>query len=130
MSKQAARGLLVRQPLAGWIVDGRKTWEIRGSATKIRGRIAIIAAGTGTVVGTCELCDVKGPLRLSDLRSSARKLNKRPSQITGPLYYGRKTHAWVLRSARRLKQPVPYRHRDGAVIWVALDASVAKRCGL
>jgi len=50
-----AKGLLIRQPFAYWIVDGKKTWEIRGSATKVRSRIAIIVAGTGTVVGTCKL---------------------------------------------------------------------------
>ena len=60
----AARGLLIRQPFADWIVDGKKTWEIRGSATNVRGRVAILACGTRTVLGTCELCDVVGPLRL------------------------------------------------------------------
>jgi len=122
-----ARGLLVRQPFADWIVDGRKTWEIRGSATKVRGRVAIIAAGTGTILGTCELCDVAGPLRLKDLRANARKLNVRASALSGPLYYGDHTYAWVLRDARRLEKPVRYDHPQGAVIWVSLAPSVGRR---
>lgn len=125
-----ARGLLIRQPFAEWIVTGKKTWEIRGSATKVRGRIAIIASGTGTIVGTCELCDVEGPLKLKDVRANARKLNFRPNEISGPLYYGDRTHAWVMRAAKRLKKPVPYDHPQGAVIWVSLAASVARKIGL
>lgn len=126
----SARGLLLRQPFADWIVAGRKTWEIRGSATKVRGRIAVIASGTGTVVGTCELCDVVGPLKLKDLRANAPKLNRRADQISGPLYYGDRTHAWVLRGAKRLAKPVPYDHPQGAVIWVSLRSSVARKIGL
>lgn len=125
-----ARGLLIRQPFAVWIVGGRKTWELRGSATKVRGRIAILAAGTKTVVGTCELCDVKGPLKLRDLRSNARKLNWPAAKITGPLYYGNHTYAWVLRAAKRLRKPVAYDHPMGAVIWVNLDVALTRKLGL
>lgn len=125
-----ARGLLVRQPFADWIVDGRKTWEVRGSATKVRGRIAIIASGTGTIVGTCELNSVEGPLKLKDLRANARRLNYRADQISGPLYYGDRTHAWVMRAAKRLKKPLRYEHPQGAVIWVSLAPSVARKIGL
>jgi hypothetical protein len=32
---------------------------------------------------------------------------------------------WVLQSAAQLRQPVPYRHPAGAVIWVNLDPEVA-----
>jgi len=122
-----AKALIVRAPYAGWIVDGKKTWELRGRSTNIRGTIAIIEGGTGTVIGTCELSDVVGPLALADLKANARKLNS-----SGPraLPYGEHTHAWVLRGAKRLRKPVPYRHPPGAVIWVALMPTVAKRVGL
>ena len=56
------RALLIREPFVSWILSGKKTWELRGSATKIRGRIALVASGSGTVVGTCDLVDVRGPL--------------------------------------------------------------------
>jgi len=82
------------------------------------------------VVGTCELCDVKGPLRLKDLRAKARKLNRLASQITGPMHYRDHTYAWVLRRAKRLRKPVPYDHPRGAVIWVSLDAAVGRKIGL
>jgi len=89
--------------------------ELRGSATKVRGRIAILASGTGTVIGTCELWGVEGPLKLKDLRSNARRLGERTSKITGPLYY-RNTYARVLRHPKRLRTPVPYSHPQGAVM--------------
>lgn len=123
------RGLVVREPYVDWIVDGEKTWELRGSATKVRGPIALIAGGTGTVVGTCELRDSIGPLTVEDLRKNARKLNQRPSDFHEPLYYTR-TYAWVLANARRLPKPVSYEHPSGAVIWVKLDGRVRRAVGL
>ena len=91
--KSEMRGLVIRKPYVDWILAGTKTWEIRGSATRIRGRIALIAGGTGTVVGTCELIDVRGPLSIADLRANARKLNTPPAEIAGHLYYGDHTYA-------------------------------------
>jgi hypothetical protein len=79
---EIGRGLLIRDPYVSWILDGRKTWEIRGAATAIRGRIALIKAGSGTVVGTCELVDVIGPITLAALKRNARKLARSPSEIT------------------------------------------------
>ena len=51
------KALLIKTPWIDKILDGKKTWEIRGSATKIRGRIALVQSGSGTVVGICELVD-------------------------------------------------------------------------
>lgn len=123
------RALIVRPPFVDWIVDGKKTWELRGSATKVRGPIALIAGGTGTVVGTCDLVDAVGPLKSRELQANARKLNVSPSAFEGPLYYAR-TYAWVLTNARRLPKPVPYDHPSGAVIWVKLNADLRRAVGL
>lgn len=120
------RALLIRRPFVDWILDGKKTWELRGSATKVRGMIALVASGSGTVVGTCELRDLVGPLEMKDLRANAKRLNVPASQLTGPLYY-RTTYAWVLGGAKRLAKPVPYEHPSGAVIWVRLTDAVARR---
>jgi hypothetical protein len=124
-----ARGLIVRDPFAGWIVDGKKTWELRGRPTNIRGRIAIIEGGTGTVIGTCELCDVLGPLNRKDFLANARKLNWPPARARA-VSVDDDTYAWVLRGAKRLPKPVPYRHPRGAIIWVSLTAGVARKVGL
>ncbi len=127
--RETLRGLVIRKPYVDWIVAGKKTWEIRGSSTKVRGRIALIAGGTGTVVATCELIDVRGPLKVTELKANARKLNSTPAAMTGPRYYSNHTYAWVLTAVRRLRTPIRYRHPSGAVIWVKLTSRVAKKVG-
>ena len=37
------RGLLIKQPWIDLILDGAKTWELRGSRPSIRGPFALIA---------------------------------------------------------------------------------------
>ena len=119
--------LLIRKEWLDLIFRGRKTWEIRGNATKKRGQIALIESGSGTVVGTCELAEVYGPLGVRELRANANKLGVPPRAIQETPY--KNTYAWVLRSVRRLLRPVPYKHPAGAVIWVKLPASVSKHLG-
>ena len=120
------KALLVKKPWIDEILSGRKTWEIRGSATAVRGKIALVESGTGHVVGTCEITDVLGPLSFAELRRNASK--HRAMRGLRKLPYKR-THAWVLAKARRFKTPVPYNHPQGAVIWVNLSGAVAARVG-
>ncbi len=115
-------GLIIKKEFLDMILSGQKTWEIRGSATSRRGPIALIQSQSGLVVGTCEVVGVEGPLTLATLKANHRKTGFRPTS----LYY-RKTYAWVLRNARRLPQPIPYRHPAGAVIWVKLGEGVTRR---
>ena len=63
-------GLLIRSPYVDWILAGSKTWEIRGSSTAKRGRIALIQSGSGTVIGVADLVGVAGPLTLRDLAAN------------------------------------------------------------
>jgi hypothetical protein len=116
-------GLLILKEPLDKILAGTKTWEIRGKATARRGPIALIESKSGHVVGTCDLVDVVGPLTLADLQRNAKRTGFRPSEL--PSYPT--TYAWVLRDARRLPDPVPYRHPSGAVIWVKLEPSVLRR---
>lgn len=116
-------GLLIRSPYTDWILDGSKSWEMRGSATRKRGRIALIQSGTGTVVGSADLVDVIGPLTRSEYLSSARKLGLKRSALPAALRYKR-TFAWVLKNPRRLKTPVRYCHPYGSIIWVNLRPGV------
>ncbi len=117
------KGLLIKQPWIDMILTRRKTWEIRGSATSVRGRIALIQSGSGTIVGTCDLADVIGPLSVKDFRDNVTR-HRVPRK--GWSYYKR-PHAWLLRNARRLRNPVPYEHPQGAVIWVNLPPVVARK---
>lgn len=52
------KGLVIRSPWVEMILTGKKIWEMRGTYTHIRGKIALIRRGSGLVVGTCHLVDV------------------------------------------------------------------------
>ena len=70
--------------------------DARSTATKIRGRIGLIEAGTGNIVGEANLI------------TSAKSLTK-------PI------HIWFMDNVIRYDKPIPYKHPRGAVIWVKLQ---------
>jgi hypothetical protein len=74
-------------------------------------------------VGTCEVVDVVGPLKLADLKKNARKAGSSARDITRLRYV--RTFAWVLKNAKPLKRPRSYKHPSGAVRWVKLRAFTA-----
>ena len=119
------RALVIRPEHLDNILSRRKTWEIRGSRTTVRGEIGLIASGSGTVVGVCDLVGCIGPLTAGEFRKNARKAGLRPGEAT--LGHYRHTYAWVVDKPKRLRHPVPYKHPSGAVIWVRLKTAVERR---
>ena len=88
--------LFVKAPFAGWIVDGVKRIDYRTRETYIRGRIGIIESGTGTVIGDAMMYEC--------------------------VYYSDSNlYGWLLCDARRYKTPIPFDHKQGAVVWIDLD---------
>jgi hypothetical protein len=118
------RALLIRSPHIEKILDGTKTWEIRGSRTNIRGPIGLIRSRSGMVVGVCDVVDCLGPLTPEQFRKNARKAGLIKSEAELGFY--NRTFAWVLANARYLEVPVPYKHPSGAVIWVKLPAQTER----
>ena len=117
MKRLPERALVIRSPHIEKVLAGTKTWEIRSCSTNIRGPIGLIRSQSGLVVGTCEVVDVKGPLRYSEFRNNARKWGGNAADVERDhLSY----YAWVLRNAKPFRTPVPYRHPSGAIIWVGL----------
>ncbi|GGE44896.1 hypothetical protein GCM10011391_24670 [Pullulanibacillus camelliae] len=51
------KGLIIKSPWIELILAGKKVWEIRGSNTTIRGLVALIKSGTGTIVGEVTIVD-------------------------------------------------------------------------
>jgi hypothetical protein len=119
------RGLLIRHPHIDKILDGGKTWEIRGARTTIRGTIGLIASGSGTVIGVCDVVDCVGPLTQEQFQKNASKAGIQKG--TPKLGHYRQTYAWVLANPKYLKNSVPYVHPAGAVIWVTLDSGVERQ---
>jgi len=103
------------------ILSGKKTWDIRGSNTNIRGEIALIKSGSGMVVGMCEITDVIGPLEFSDLEVNIDKHCVPKDQLERVFGKYKKLYAWVLLKGHKLDVPVKYQHPQGAVIWVNLN---------
>lgn len=118
----ALRALVIDQPWIELILSGQKSWEMRSTSTSIRGPIALIEKGSGTVVGTAILEDSRDPLTPLEM-ATWRHAHQIPAQLSEAAGFKWFT-PWVLSDVVRLSEPVGYRHPSGAVIWVTLDAAV------
>jgi hypothetical protein len=116
------KALIIKEPWVSLILSGKKTWELRSRDTLIRGRIALIRKGSGTVVGVADLTATLPNLSRPDLMTNVAK-HQVPQHAIGLDFSW--NVAWVLQGARPLREPVPYQHRRGAVIWVNLPPEVA-----
>ena len=123
------RALIVQSPWASLLVDGEKTVEIRGSATKMFGSIAIAQSKSKLLIGevTLESCcliavrdedgrlqDVPGSLHTLDSLKDAHRIKD-----VGSIPYG-KVYAWFVTKCVKYDTPVSYVHPRGAVVWVSL----------
>jgi len=113
---------MVRDPYASQLLDGEKTWEIRGRATQIRGPVVIIKSGTGKAFGVVDLVTVIGPLRLEDLVSSTHLPSSEREEFRKMGLPYPKTFAYVVKNPRWFAAPISYRHPYGAVTWVNLPS--------
>jgi hypothetical protein len=76
-----------------------------------------------TVIGVADLVRTLPKLSRSELEASVGK-HRVPENEIGKDF--KHSTAWVLQRARPLREPVPYHHPAGAVIWVNLDPEVAE----
>jgi hypothetical protein len=119
------KGLIIREPWIGMILDGNKTWELRTQHTTMRGEIALIRKGTGQIVGVADLVDSLPQLDQQGLADSVQFHGVLPSEQAGAIANGW-LFPWLIVNARRLSSPVPYLHPSGAVTWVNLDPGVTQ----
>lgn len=118
-----SRGLIIDEPWIGLILSGKKTWEMRSANTKIRSPIGLIRKRSGQVVGVADLVECRPPLNQKDYADHETFHRIPPERQPGAISGGW-TRPWVFANARALRQPIPYRHPSGAVIWVTLDPEV------
>jgi site-specific recombinase XerC len=116
------KGLVIDEPWISLIISGQKTWEMRSRNTLVRGRIALIRKGSKTVIGTADLVRTLPKLSPAELKAGVDNHRVPESEIVKEFKHNT---AWVLQRARPLREPIPYRHPAGAVIWVNLDPEVA-----
>lgn len=114
--KNSMKGLIIKSPYIELILEGKKTWEIRGSRTNIRGTIGLIKSGSKKVFGEVDIVDC--------IELDINMYNKHCLELYGKqeksLPYER-TYAWVLKKPKIYDEPKDYVHPLGAIIWVNLD---------
>lgn len=111
------KALVIRDRWIDLILDGRKVWEMRTRPTNIRGRIALARKGSGLLLGTAELLEVRDPLTAEEMLHTRHLHGIPPDQVQTVVIDGWTT-PWVLGNVQRFAQPVPYVHNKGAVTWV------------
>jgi predicted transcriptional regulator len=109
------RGLIVKEPYASWIVEGKKVWEIRKSNTKIRGEIIVIS--NKQALGKVEIVDVLGPFTPEELAKHEDK-HLANYEFLKKYSKGKKLYAWVLKNPTKFKKPKKVIMSNGAQIWV------------
>lgn len=117
------RGLIIREPWIDLILQGEKTWEMRGPRTAVRGRVALIRKGAGAVCGVADLVGTEPALDAAGLAAS-RDRHRIPASMDAAVLEAGWLVPWVLANARPLARPVSYVHPSGAVVWVALTPEV------
>ena len=113
MRRAARVALVVKRPWIDYLLEGTKTWEIRGTKTTKRGGIHLAESGTGTLVGGASLVTFIFVTR--DSFKKNRYVHRVPSvsYVKYPNMY-----AWIFENPRRYETPFDYHHTPGAVIFV------------
>jgi hypothetical protein len=119
------KGLIIDTPWVDQILSGQKMWEMRTTSTSHRGWFGLIRKGSGAVYGVARL-DESGP-KLSVIEMLATThLHRIPEKDIGFGADSKYRIPWKLSGAHRLARPIPYRHKQGAVIWIHFDNDVSK----
>lgn len=124
------RGLVIDGNWVSLILAGRKTWEMRSQAAKIRGTIGLIRKGTGLVCGVVDLVDCLPALSTEEMIANAAK-HQIPEHMISDGEVDKWRIPWVLENPISFLTPVPYDHPNGAVKWVTfaehVSSQIAKR---
>ena len=108
------KGLIIKKVWLDKIFDEGKVWEMRTTKTKIRGKILLIESGSGMIMGEAQL------MYCSDKPISRHPSQLKLHQVEDSELLKKWKYAWGLSFAKRYKEPIPYKHPQGAVIWVNL----------
>jgi hypothetical protein len=110
-------GLIVREPYASYIVDGKKTWEIRKRVARHRGPLGIVSRGL--LIGQADLVGVEGPFSVEELLPHFAK-HLAEEAFLRAYAQGEPLYAWVLENAFRYEKPLFVPRRPGRVMFVDL----------
>ncbi|TPE47164.1 ASCH domain-containing protein [Amaricoccus solimangrovi] len=120
------KGLVVREPWIDLLLSGEKTWEMRGQRPSYRGWIGLIRKGSGLVSGIAHLIDVGYPLSPDQMIKTFEK-HRIPERMIQGGEVAKWTTPWKLSDIRALREPVPYRHPNGAITLFSLAQDVSAK---
>ncbi len=112
--------LSLRQPYASWVIQGKKTIELRSWNTKYRGELFIHASGkhstlpTGAILGSVELIGVK---EYADEKQFLKDKDKHLAGDSWNLPFAKKPfkYGFILKNPKPLKKPIKTKGKLG--IW-------------
>lgn len=116
IKRSSKYALIVKQRWLDQILAGKKTWEIRGCATKRRGWIHFAASKSGGKLLGRALLTKCVQIPNEDFASHFRK--HRVADVSEVPYS--RIYAWVLSKAQRFKKPFAFTQKQGQVIWAAM----------
>jgi ABC-type ATPase with predicted acetyltransferase domain len=112
-----AQAFRVREPYASYIVEGKKTWELRTYPTAVRGRVGIMS-GT-KLLGTVDIVGSRGPLTEEELERHQHRHLADPAFLE-QYRRGRPLYAWELANAQKFAEPVEIATTPGQQTWVRM----------
>ena len=114
--KEEIWALIIKRPFINLILEGKKTWELRKSNTKIRGLIALISKGK--LYGFVNLTNTFR-IKVSELKAFEHM--HRAGRILKRYAGGREElYVWVLSSPLRLPKPIKVTYPRGVRMWTKL----------
>ncbi|MGY4348678.1 hypothetical protein ACVWXM_005145 [Bradyrhizobium sp. GM7.3] len=119
------RGLIIADPWISYILDGKKTWEMRSGPTQVRGPFGLISKGMGMISGVATLAGVGWALTPAEMLET-RHLHQIPAELIRSGEVTKWNTPWIFTDARRLKTPVRYKQPSGAVTWVDFAVNVSQ----
>lgn len=113
-------GLIVKQPWANVIVEGKKTMEVRGCRTKKQNEdIVIIESGMNRIIGDVRIFGyIELDKETFESNRDKHLINLSYDEVLISFGY-KKLYGWCLGEAREAAEPVICHNRKkGQVIWV------------
>ena len=123
---EISRGLVIAEPWIDHILEGRKDWEMRSTATSVRGWFGLIRKGSGQIEGLARLVGCGPALSQAEMIAHVDR-HRIPEKMIRSGAVTKWTIPWKLGDIMRLEEPVPYEHKSGAVTWVSLSHNVQEK---
>ena len=116
-------GLIVKQPFADLIIDGKKQWELRSRPipkNKIGSEVLLLSKGS--ILGRITLKKDLGSVNLQRLYETTHLHHSELDTLDKTFV----THVWEIRVTKKFDHPKKYAHPNGARVWVKNVAGLEK----